>query len=96
MSEINLGPVSLTQKQLSRLHEANGGEIRGFRYKDGQLTVNHQKDSLTDAEKAAVIAKVQAIPDDITDKRKRLNELGSKPVLSPAEITEVLKLRGII
>lgn len=90
--DINLGQVSLTNKQVARMSEAQDGIIiRGFKYKDGELTVNHQSDTLTEKEKKAIIASVTATPDKKSNKDKKKEDLKNKPVWTFQELIEIVK-----
>ena len=96
MSEINLGQINLTPKQISRMSEAHIEGVKGYRYKRGEITVNHEKDSLSDSEKSAIVSALTSLPDEDTDRVKRLQELKAKPTLTLPEVTEVLRLRGLL
>lgn len=96
MSEINLGSISLTKKQIQRLHEAHINGVRGYKYSDGSLTVNHEKEDLSQAERKSIRDAVAAIPDDDTMDSKREKELSNKQSLNISELVELLKLRRIL
>lgn len=96
MSEINIGIMPLKDKQLKRLHEAHIKGVRGLVYKNGEVTVNHENESLSPSEIQEIKDSINSIPDDLDDKTKRSNEIKNKKVLSLEEVTEVLKSRGLI
>ena len=101
MADIKLGNIELTNKQLNRLSEAHGTEIRGFMYREGELTVNHKKDSLSEAEKAAILAVVAGLPDaDIPDtaEQAEMKAIKNKPDkdITLADVVKALRKAGLI
>lgn len=95
MAEINIGTIVLTNKQVSRLNEAHIAGVRGYRIENDFVQVNHQNDSLSTGEISSIVSALMNLPNEDTDKKKRVSELKTKPVLTLPEVTELLKLVGI-
>ena len=98
MAEISLGQVTLTEKQLERLSEAHSVDVKGFRYKGGELIVNHAQGSLNDSDKAAILSAVQSIPNDDTDDMKEEKTIRSKKLndLTVRDLAKILRRKGLI
>jgi len=94
MADIILGQINLTQEQLTRSESLKTSVIRGFKTKEGVVTVT-VIGSLTGTKKQSLITNLNALSKDPLPKT-RLDELKSKPVLTIPEITEALKIQGIL
>ena len=92
--DTKLGKLALTREQLTRSESLKSENIRGFSIRDGEVIVVSKND-LTEQEKQNLVLALTAL-DTKPLPKTRLEELREKPTLTLPEVTEVLKLSGII
>ena len=92
--DIKLGKLDLTKEQFARSETLKNSNVRGFSLSEGEITVVVINE-LTEAEKTSLISSLKAL-DASPLPKTRLEELKEKPILTVPEITEVLKIHGLV
>lgn len=98
MADISLGKVVLTDYQVKRLSEEAKGQVNGFAYENGVLTVNHKGKELNDVQKAKIISDVQKIPDELSVEEKEKKDIKDKNdnSITLEDVVKILRIQRIL
>jgi hypothetical protein len=95
--DIKLGKINVTHGQIANSNGLKSDVIKGFSLREDEVTVVATRE-LTEQEIIDLKASLSALPTERqkTEREVRLEAFKAKPVLTNAEIKEILELNGLI